>query len=191
MAHPAKGPDAIIPLALNNPHALLGEDCPACGRDTKLVTQYLDSLKRHNAAQTIQSGAVEFKTGTTILIPKGMKEPRASGSARNLNNLVTCGSGCFLTLVLLGLLPFVLPFLRNKAVLVLLIALVVGFFAAFRIKALILRPYLSQLDNAQVRWRRSRICERCDAVFVPGETVYTSPEFLNRLVWSIALPAAK
>ena len=205
VSNPSKKPEAVIPMALNNPHGIGGESCPACGRQTELVSQYVRELKTHNASQytTVNVGGVQtvrvpgqsgsvvvntdtsgtVKTGSTIRIPPGLLEPRAGCLSVNLNSFATFGGGCVLTIILLGIIPLV-PFIGANFILDAALAVVIGLFIASRIQKALIGPFKTQLENTRARWRRSRICFRCNAAFVSDETIYTAPESLDRLVWN-------
>ena len=80
----------------------------------------------------------------------------------------------------ISLLRTVFPALSLTNPLVLLVA-----FIAVMSLAWAVRSYLrkTQLGQAQFRWRRARYCSRCDAVFVAGEKIYTSPRQLEDILW--------
>lgn len=205
VSNPSKKPEKIVPMAVNNSQAIRGDACPACGRPTELVSQYVRELKAHNASQSanVNVGGVQtvrvpgqprpvivntdtygtIKTGATIRISPGLLEPRAGCLSVNLNSFATFGSGCVLTVILLGIIPIV-PIIGANFIIDAVLAVILGFFIASRIQKILIGPFKTQLENTRARWRRSRICFRCNAVFVSDETIYTAPESLNRLVWN-------
>ncbi len=186
IANPPKSPDSSLPIALRNSRAVGSDACPACGRPAPdLVSNYVRQKKLQNRSNEIRdnAGFVYGTVGTHVRIESGMKEPRSGFPTGLPQTLFTGGLGCALSLLLPAIVLMILPTLRANSLLLLIVAVPVGFFLANRLYRRLLGPYMSQLELARARWRQARICLRCDAAFVPQEGIYVSPEFLDRLVW--------
>ena len=63
-------------------------------------------------------------------------------------------------------------------------ALGIGFVGVALVWVWQMRSRKERLSNAQFRWRHARYCARCDAVYVTGETLYTSPRHVEDVLWN-------
>lgn len=183
--------DPSIPLVLNNSNVAGGNTCPGCQRTAALVIEIINQQRAERDANTVISydGLVLGQIGNARGLNRQLLSPRKKP-------ILNLGCGALIGLSALGCViltngwVYLNQLVRTnpeawKAIQsplsYFLVAILILLFVGYRV---INGRRAARWDAAQSRWRRARLCTRCNAVFISGETLYTSPKHFEKILWS-------